>query len=118
MKEFQKPAERNLFDKGCGRSRAKKPGILVPGAGEPISCQGNRQTAANDETEEARPRHCSGGRRARVVQESKRLGGIARFVRKALVKGTQAIYGRWRWCNRARSQAINVPDRPRGGIGQ
>jgi hypothetical protein len=42
---------------------------LIPGPGQPVSCQPNGKRAANDKTEKPRAGHCHGGWRADFVQQ-------------------------------------------------
>ena len=51
--QLLQPCERDLLDDSGTRRRPDLGGVLIPGRGEPVGCDGSRQRAADDEAEEA-----------------------------------------------------------------
>ena len=77
-----------------------------------------RQRAADDEAEEARPRHRHGGGGTDLVEQSQHGEGIGGLVGERHVPGGEAAHGVGVGTHGARRQLVEVTLRPRHRVGE
>ena len=115
QEQLAQPLEHDLLDDARARRRPDQAGVLIPGRGEPVRGDGDRQRAPDDEAEEPARRHRHDPRLGRFDQlgdDLRRVGCVLR--QRAAERGPELLDRRLRR-DRPVVERVDEPRRVVGG---
>jgi hypothetical protein len=115
---LQRPPQRHLLQRrGCRRHHMER-AVLIPGRGQPVRGDGDRQRAAVDEAEVATARHRDRGRRAEAIELLKHLARVAPVLGQGPAEPGQRGDGGGLGGDAAIGERLAVADAASGGVEQ